>query len=319
MPAIQEIPLAAVDLEDHPFAVASGDVTLVAASLEAVGLLSPPWLRARSDGRWQAVTGCKRLKAAAALGWQAVPAQLLTPDTPDSRCLLISLHDNASNRGFTLWEQIFYASRLSSYWERQTVVQQFLPLLGLPPARKYLDRLLAAAGLEEAWQPLLGQQKLALTAAARLAAWPPADRLAALPFFQVLPFSQSKQEELVEWLELLSRREGVAIADILGRPELASCLADPAQPRQEQAAALRGRLRAWVSPRLSAAREAWEKGLARSGLKHHPRLRLTPPPVFEGSDFHLEIKFRDGAELRQTLKELNRIARQKDFSELTSL
>lgn len=318
MQALQEIPLAAVDLKDHPFTVApSSDLTPLVASLQAVGLLNPPWLRAKANGRWQVVAGLKRLKAAAILGWEAVTAQTLPAGTLDSRGLLIALHDQAFSRGFTLGEQIFYAGRLSSFCDQETVVQHHLPLLGLPSSSKYLDRLLAAASLETTWQPLIQQGKLALTAAARLAAWPPEDRLAALPFFQVLPLSQSKQEEFLEWLELLARREGIGIADVLARPELASLLTDRTRNSQEQAAAVRRRLKTWVFPSFTAAQEAWETGLARLGLKQHPRLRLTPPPAFEGQDFHLEIKFRDPAELDQLLKELSRLAKEEDFSLLS--
>ena len=52
----QEIPLAAVDLEDHTFVVPGhgSDLTRLLASMGEVGLLAPPWLRARgmAAGRW---------------------------------------------------------------------------------------------------------------------------------------------------------------------------------------------------------------------------------------------------------------------------
>jgi ParB family chromosome partitioning protein len=320
MYALADIPLAATDLEDHPFTVASStNLSLLVSSLQATGLLSPPYLRAKANGRWQVVAGRKRLKAAAALEWEATPAYILPLEAPDSRCLLIALHDNAFSRGFTLWEQIFYASWLCSFWDRQTVTQRYLPLLSLPPSSTYLDRLLAAASLEDPWQSLLAQNGLALTVAARLAAWPPSDRLAALPFFQTLPFSQSKQEHILEWLELLSRREGIGIPDILARTELTFLLTGQDLHRQERAAALHRRLQAWVFPRFSATKEAWETNLARLGLKQHPRLRLRPPPAFEGPDFHLEITFRDAAELAGLLEELHLLTQKKDFSAIMAL
>ena len=53
-----------------------------------------------------------------------------------------------------------------------------------------------------------------------------------------------------------------------------------------------------------------QAGLQRLGLRHHPRVRLQPPPALEGPDFHLEIKFRDAGELQQLLDELIRLARE---------
>jgi ParB family transcriptional regulator, chromosome partitioning protein len=317
---IREVRLGAVDWSDHPFAVPStADIQALAASLAAVGLLNPPWLRAKAEGRWQAVSGLKRLKAAASLGWECIPARTLGGETPDSRCLLIALHDNAFGRGFELHEQVFYAHRLMAQGEEAQVAQRFLPLLGLPPSIKMLRRLLAAASLEDSWQKLMASGGLALTAASRLAGWPPADRRAALPFLENLPFSQSKQEEFLEGLELLARREGLALAEILSRPELGSCLDDAALTPQEKAARVRRRLRAWALPRLSAAETAFEQGLTRLGLKHHSRLRLTPPPAFEGPDFQVEIKFQDAAELEQLLAELSRKAREAEFYQLLRL
>lgn len=317
---LQEVTIIAVDLDDHAFVPAPGaDLSPLLASLRSVGLLNPPWLREKPAGRWQAVAGLKRLRAAALLGWQSVPALTLPAATPDARCLEIALHDNALGRGFCPWEQAFYAVRLMHHWDEAQVVQRFLPLLGLPPSSKILARLLAAASLEEGWQRLLASGRLALTAGARLGTWAPEDRRAVLPFFQVLPFSQSMQEEFLGWLEVLARREGVAITDILSRPELASCLEDPALNPQEKAQRTRRQVRQWVFPRLSAAQSAFEQSLARVGLKQHLRLRLTPPPAFEGPDFHLEIKFRDADELRRLLDELTRISQDKDFFVLTSL
>jgi ParB-like chromosome segregation protein Spo0J len=317
---IREVPLGAVDWRDHPFGVPStADIQPLAESLAGVGLLNPPWLRAKEAGRWQMVAGLQRLRAAASLGWECIPAHTLAGEAPDSQCLLIALHDNAFGRGFELQEQVFYASRLMAHWEETEITQRFLPLLGLPPSLKMLRRLLAAASLEDAWQNLTASGRLALTAAARLAGWRPEDRRAALPFFEALPLSQSKQEDFLEGLELLARREGLALAEILSRPKLRACLEEAALTPQEKAARVRRRLRDWVLPRLSAAEAAFEQGLSRLGLKHHPRLRLTPPPAFEGPDFHLEIRFQDAAELEQWLAEMSRQAREAEFQELINL
>lgn len=317
---INLVRLEAIDLDDHPFAFPSAlELTALKKSMAALGLLSPPWLRAKKDGRWQVVAGLRRLRAAASLGWNSVSAYTMAPDTPDPRCLLISLHDNAVGRGFTLAEQVFFARRLSSYWPEEKVAGEFLPLLGFPASVKILNRLLAAGSLEAPWQLLLEQGRLALTAAARLARWEAADRVAALPFFQALTFSQSKQEEFLEWLELLARREGVPLKEILSRPELLACLENPALNLQEKAASVRRWLKAWVFPRFTAAQAAFDQGLNRLGLKQHSRIRLYPPPAFEGPDFHLEIRFRDAGELQKLLEDLTRLARKKEFSEMTSI
>ena len=143
-----------------------------------------------------------------------------------------------------------------------------------------------------------------LTAAARLADWDEASRAAAWPFWDSLRLSQSKQEELLDQVAILARREGISPAVVLARDELRRALTEPDRTPQERVKAVRRYLYGQVYPRLSAAREAFETALARLGWKRTPRLRLHPPAVFEGPDFQLEIKFRDAPELQQLLAEI---------------
>jgi len=319
-PAIREISLSSIHLDAHPFClVKKEDVANLRDSLATVGLLNFPRVRAVENGGWQPVTGWKRLLAAAQLGWPAIPALVLGPETPEAQRLLLYLHDNAFTRPFNPLEQALLASRLLDHWTRDTLIAKGLPLLGLPPARSHLDRLLGAVLLETPWQELVAQERLALTAAARLAAWDPVDRLAALPFLATLPLSRSKQEEFVAGVEILARRERVSRADILQRREFQQHLDAPALNPQERAEAVRRRLNEWVSPRFCAAKKAFAAGLDRLGLRRHPRLRLTEPPAFEGPDFELTLKFTDNQELRKLLQELSRLASLPDFEALIDL
>ena len=316
----KEIPLAAVDLKDHAFVVPCGlDYQRLITSMEEVGLLAPPWLRARPQRRFQVVAGLKRLLAAAQLGWEGLTARILPASTPDSHCLLVAFYDNAFTRGFNLLEQAVFAVRLLTYWDRQTVAAKFLPYLGLPPSAAHLDRLTALATLEEPFRKLAAQGRLALTAGAFLTGWDLKDRAAVLPYLEELPLSQSKQEEFLEGLEILARREGATPRKILSRRELKQYLVDKGSTSQEKAAAARRLLKRWVSPGLTAAQDAFGAALNRLGLRHHPRLVLKPPPAFEGPDFHLEIKFQDVPELENLLEELTRLVQQGEFAKLTHL
>ncbi len=316
----QEILLASVDLEDQAFVFAPDpEFGQLVPSLEEVGLLAPPWLRARADGRWQVVAGLKRLLAARHLGWERLAARTLSPETPDSYCLLIAVYDNSFSRGFNLREQAHLAVRLLEHWDRQTVVSAFLPRLGLPPSAAFLSRLKALAGLEPVFLRLAEEGRLSLAAGAALAAWTPEERAAALAFLENLWLSQSKQEQFLEEVTLLARREGGSPGSILTRSELQEIIRTPSLNRQEKTAAVRGLLGRWVSPRYAAAREAFQSALHRLGLDRHPRLRLTPPPVFEGPDFQLEIKFQDLPELQELLTEMARLAETREFSALTRL
>jgi hypothetical protein len=290
-------------------------------SIATVGLLNPPWLRPHQAGgtRWQVVTGTRRIQAAVTLGWPAIMAHQVPAGTPDAYCLLVHLFDNAFSRGFSLWEQAVLATRLREFCDPETIARRYLPYLGLPPAAAHLERLFKVASLEAPWLKLAGQGRLALTAAAQVADWPPADRAALRPFMENLPLSQSKQEEFLTQVALLARREGISRTTVLARQELQQALADSERTPQEKAASVRHHLFRWVHPRLSAARETFARALIRLGLTRTPRLRLKPPAAFEGPDFSLELKFRDAPELQQLLAEITRLSHQPGFIDLTRI
>jgi hypothetical protein len=229
----------------------------------------------------------------------------------------VHLFDNAFTRGFNLREQAELAARLLEHCDRETVVARYLPYLGLPPSAAHLERLIKTARLEAPWQRLAAQGRLCLSAAARLADWDPEGRAAAWPFLDGLHLSQSKQEEFLDQVALLARREGLSWSAVLARDELRRALAAPNRTPQEKTTAVRRHLYRWVYPRLSAAREAFGTALARLGWKGSPRLRLHPPPAFEGLDYSLEINFRDAPELQRLLADMVRLAGQEEFADLT--
>jgi hypothetical protein len=315
---VQAIPLSQISLAATTSESDVGELARLVASIREVGLLNPPWLRSQSGGAgFEVITGARRLQAAAQLGWQEIPARLAPEDTPDFFCLLVHLFDNAFTRGFDLREQAALAAQLVGHCDRGTVVTRYLPYLDLPPSPAHLERLVKLAGLEEPWQNLAAQGRLALTAGARLAEWDPQDRAAAWPFLQDLRLSQSKQEEFLDQVGLLARREGLSPAGVLAREELRRALDDPERTPQEKTAAVRQTLYRWVYPRLSAAQAAFATALTRLGWKRTSRLRLHPPAAFEGPDYRLEINFRDAPELEDLLTEIIRLARQTEFAELT--
>lgn len=318
---LQTVPLAQIEVSETAAEMAvNPDLDRLRASLREVGLINPPWLKPQAGGqRLGVVTGARRLQAAADLGWREITARLVPADAPDLYCLLVHVMDNAFTRGFNLREQADLAVRLLGHADGETVAAKYLPCLGLPPSPAHLSRLVKTSGLEAPWQGLAASGRLSLTAAARLADWDEPSRAAAWPFWDHLRLSQSKQEELLDQVAILARREGVSPAAVLAREELRRALIDPERTPQERTEAVRRNLFAQVYPRLSAARTAFENALTRLGWKRSPRLRLHPPAVFEGPDYQLEIKFRDAPELQRLLAEITRLTQAEGFDDLTSI
>jgi ParB-like chromosome segregation protein Spo0J len=132
---LQEVPLAQIDLAETAVEMAAAPALGgLAASLQEVGLINPPWLRPQPGGpRFGVVTGTRRLKVAADLGWQEITVRLVPEGTPDFYCLLVHVIDNAFTRGFNLREQAALAARLLRHCDPETVAARYLPYLACFP------------------------------------------------------------------------------------------------------------------------------------------------------------------------------------------
>ncbi len=317
---LERIPIDEVDYSDHTFVVSYGfDLKLLRASVQELGLLSPPLLRRRQDGRLQVICGYQRLLVLEQLQWSSAPARLVPEETPATWCLQASLHDNVLGRGFNPMEAAFMIDRLLQHFDRETVRRTYLSLLGLQPGRKQLQKFQSLLALEPPWQELLAQHRLTPDAAAQLSQWTPQDRGALLPWFQGLHLSHSKQLELLEYLTTLSRREGNLPAFWVEHPELVNLLADTVLTESEKTNRLWETLRQWCFPRISRAQQQFHRHLKALRLYQHPEMRLIPPPAFEDSSFRLELRFQDKTHLARQLLQLQEMMQQPDFEAIMHL
>ncbi len=315
-----QISLAAVDPQDHSFVASFGfDLSPLQASVQTLGLLSPPLVRRRRDGKYQIICGYRRFLVLKQLARPEMPAFLAPEEAPALWCLEASLQDNACGRGFNLLEAALIVDKLLQHLDADTVRRRYLPQLGLPPSRPQLQKITRLLVLELPWQELAARGRLAPDAGSLLSQWAATDRQAVLPWFQSLHLSLSKQLELLEYLTTLSRRQGKPPASWLKRPELAQLLADPVLTQAEKTGRLWETLRGWCSPRATRARQEFQAHLKALKLLQHPQLRLIPPPAFEDSSFRLEIRFQDRTQLAAQLEQLQDILEQPDFEALLRL
>ena len=316
----QELALAAIDLTDRSFVVSYGfELDSLVDSIRQVGLLYPPLVRLQANGRGQVVCGLKRLLALDRLGRKRISVRVWPKTTSPAVCLLAALHDNVWSRGFNLVERGEMINRLLRYWDRDTVTRKFLPRLNVPPAAKYLEQYQQLVSLEEPFRELAAQDRLGLGVASSLSHWTAVDRLALLPWLALAPLSYSKQVEMVEHLNTLSRREGLSPQAILSRPAISGLLADPGLRPAEKISRVREQLRQWCFPRFSAAQQQFDTYLKALGLYQQSDLRLQPSPAFEGNTFSLELQFDHPQHLAERLRQLLELTEREEFQALTRL
>ncbi|UCG13810.1 MAG: ParB/RepB/Spo0J family partition protein [Deltaproteobacteria bacterium] len=283
-------------------------------AIDAVGLLQWPLLQQREDGLLRIVCGSRRLTVCRKLGIEPVPCQVFSTSVSHLTCLRMAIYDNVAQRVLNPVEKSLVLTKMAEYVDRPQLIEDVMPLLDLEPSVTLLQRY---EGLQELDSPIVDAVaggSLHERIAFALRPLRGKDRLAFLKLFEQLPFSVSVQEELLETIMDISRRDGVAPRDVINDKEIRELRQENKRPLRQRAQDIRICLQARRSPRLTARKQRFLEEIRQVGLP--PGLRLEPPPHFEGSRWRLEFTFHQPDELTVRLRQVARLTGQPAFRRL---
>ena len=132
--------------------------------------------------------------------------------------------------------------------------------------------------------------------------------------FEELPFSLSVQEELLETVGQVARKENLTPEQLLSSREVRALRQTSKRPARQRAQQIRKHLQDRCNPRLTARRERFAREVKNLGLP--AGVRLVPPPYFEGPKWILECTFERADELARRLRHVARLA---DLTDLQSI
>jgi ParB family chromosome partitioning protein len=127
------------------------DLAELEASIRASGLLQPITVRAGESGRWELVTGERRLRATGRLGWTEIPA--IVRDFDDRAMLTLALVENLQRADLNALEEAEGYQRLLEEFELtqqqvadavgkdRTTITNLLRVLTLPTAVRQMVEL----------------------------------------------------------------------------------------------------------------------------------------------------------------------------------
>src|SRR5215831_4209681 len=154
-PLFRQVALTEIALDDDTFIVTyRPEMQALQRSIAQVGVLTPLHLRRPVDqAALQVVCGSKRLLACQQAGHTSVPALVYSAaELPEQQAFLLALHDNLGCRPLNVVEKARALWRLRQDFHVQpaTLIQEFCPLLDLPPRPETLQAYCALATLEGA-------------------------------------------------------------------------------------------------------------------------------------------------------------------------
>lgn len=305
-PAFVELKISDLDLDKGPFCASFGrSLGPLSASIQRIGLLNPPLVHGGAQGEWNVVCGFQRLRVLRSLGEKTCPCRDLSPENlAPVELLLVGVHDNLSTRGLNDLEKAMALERLLGYLDKGEVLQHGMPLLNLPSRARVLNTYLALGQAEAPVREAVAAGLLSMKAFGLLEPWRSPDRMAVCDAIIKLKLNYNKQYQFIDILDDISTEEGRSPQDLLESEPVLSLLEEKGDNRPQKAARVLQALRRRHLPTLEAAERSFRKRVSSLGLPKG--MRVVHPPGFEGTDFRLEVVFRNGRELRERVNTLYR-------------
>ncbi|MCR4439780.1 MAG: ParB N-terminal domain-containing protein [bacterium] len=314
------VSLAEVDLEDLWYQVSYGPAPpALAASLRAVGLINPPTLQRRQDGRWRVVAGFRRCALLKEQGATTISAWCVEEAAPGLVLFLWALCDNLGVRALNVVECAVALLKLRMQFNvpEAELSSRYMPLLNLRASRTLLQRYLSLAALPEPMRQGLAEDRLSQEVALRLVGMSQADASALFAVISQLRLGKNYQRDLVRLAEDVARRESISIQEVLSSPEVQGLLGktdwSPGQKTEKVLAWMRRRR----FPRLAEAERRCHELMRR--LRLPGNVRLSSPANFEGAEWQCQVRFGSSEELQAAAQRLQQIGESPTLREMLLL
>lgn len=301
------IGLRDLDWEDERFAVysyRSGEE--LEWSLHRFGLLQPPWVWNRRDGKAVIVDGFKRLRRLYQAGEETVIGLVFPPTAGEARLWLRRIAAKLCGPPLNTAEKAQIVARLTQLDCSEADRVELLRLLQVAPRAEVIAQWSCLAGSDPALLGAAATEQICDRAALSLPEWGESSRRQALALLQELRCSASIQVQILEQISEIALAGGRTRSSVLQDVELREILAHPDWNHRQKTQAVRELLTRRRLPRLKRREEQFARDLAAAALP--PAVKLVPPAAFEGMRWQLQITFSHPEELHPLLERVGNFA-----------
>ena len=323
----QSVDLNRIDLEDETFRISAkglipdsnGDANAsLASSIKRIGLIHPPQI-IQVANKYQVVYGFERIKICRQLGWETIPCVCLSPQTPSSECVLISIAEAVSQHGLNMVEKANVVKMVAEIFPSMEKGLDDARLVGFDLNAQMAEKLLKVHEFNQLLKLGLIQDRIGLPTAFRIekiTGPSEADGLVLSEFMAALNVSLTRQKEILDYIETICHRDGITIVDLLTDAELKKLIDDDQLDGPQKSNRIREVLKRRCYPKLTFFDAHYQKAIKK--VAFNQGVSFSPPPQFEGRNFSLRIEFSTGNELRQKVQDIDRLIASAGFQELIS-
>jgi hypothetical protein len=275
------------------------DLNKLISSIKKAGLINKPYVRRNKAGEIDIVTGYRRIMALKALNWEIIPCiDLSDSGLSDADMLLFNLYDNICVREFNNIEKYMIIKNMLSHFSIDDIYERFMPFLGVASKRE-IDLLLNIEGLNDDLKDYLANGQISMKTLESLKDIKSYDLPIITKFITDLHFNFNQQLLFIEYIKDISIREGTDISVLLAEKIYFELLDGASRNIPQRAKTLLDRIRIRRFPVLTKNEKIFAKLISEIDLPPNTRIKHTP--FFEGPDYVLEITFKDGKKLKETI------------------
>jgi hypothetical protein len=144
--------------------------------------------------------------------------------------------------------------------------------------------------------------------------WKQNDGAALLEVALTLKAGENHLRDLMDWLEEIALRDGIAIGEILQSKTISDLRTDPRLGRADRLKRVKNQIRRIRFPRLSQIEDSIQSKIRQ--LKLPPAVRLAVPAGLEGGDLQIEFSAGSPGEFKSILRQLGAAAESESLAEI---
>ena len=321
-PTFRDVSLTDIALENTQWLLTyQPQLDVLRRSIAQIGVVTPVHLRSLPGHETlQIVCGFQRVYVAQEGGQTTVPALIHSAaELSDEQAFLLTVHENLGCRPLNVVEigRVLWRLQHEFGYQVSTVLQEFCPLLGVPPRRDTVTMYEAFRALDAPLQAATVDGRLAMSTALWIGEHEGTDRQELARLFTEVKLGSNRAREFIASIDDICRRDDCRASAVLQQIDVEEILGDTKLAGPQKIERLRQRLRQARYPQLSAYEARFQTAVRQ--LRLPGQVRLRPPPSFDGSEYHVTFNFHSREVLQQSAQSLLDAASTEALAELLEL
>ena len=310
---LKEIELNSINFSDDEFLISYPlKYDNVKESIEKIGLINPPilyvgdaYMRPLRLNKFKIVSGFKRVFALRDLNRKKISCFIISNNYTAIELLQLLIFDNSLIRQFNPIEKSIIINKLSKYVSRDTIINKYFKHLGLEPSKKLYALYESLISLEDDIKLAIANNELSERSGANLLGFSKKDRLALFDFLVQLKPSVSKQNEIIELVFEISKRENISVKNVIRAGEIDTIFSNQKLLIPQKLERVREYLKKRRFPQLTKLEEEFESLKKSIGISQD--MKFYPPTFFEGNNYEMHLSFSKISQLKKQITILNKM------------